>query len=295
MKRFPFGRMAIAPFALALVASRPAFAQGPDPHTVQPERPTVATHAGTVAPGWIEIEWGAEWDRYADQSTGGGVPVVAKIGLRPRVQLNVVHTAVRPPGDRSVHVGDLAIGVKWRLTDEAPVVGRFALLPSVKFPTGSAVLGSGTGTTDAGFLLISSHDLGPVAVDLNAGYTRRSGDGLAAPRNATVWTASFGGRAFGTVGWVTELYGFPRTSGPAGQDSIVAVLLGPTIALRSWLALDGGVIAPVTGPQPRAVYFGGVWNIGRLWSADLRHVPPPPSALTDRSRPAVSMPRARQW
>ncbi|MDQ2767543.1 MAG: hypothetical protein M3Y30_10345 [Gemmatimonadota bacterium] len=24
-----------------------------DPHTAQPERPTVATHAGTVAPGWV--------------------------------------------------------------------------------------------------------------------------------------------------------------------------------------------------------------------------------------------------
>src|ERR1700688_2765409 len=26
-----------------------------DPHSVQPERPTVATHAGTVAPGWVEL------------------------------------------------------------------------------------------------------------------------------------------------------------------------------------------------------------------------------------------------
>jgi hypothetical protein len=295
VERFLFIRIAIASLALALVGSRPVFAQATDPHTVQPERPTVATHAGTVAPGWIEIEWGAEWDRYADQSSGGGVPVVAKIGLRPRVQLNVVHTAVRPPGDRSVHVGDLAVGVKWRLTDQAPVLGRFALLPSVKFPTGSAVLGSGTGTTDAGLILISSHAVGPVAVDLNAGYTRRSGDGLTAPRNATVWTASFGGPAFGTAGWVAELYGLPRTSGPAGQDSIVAVLLGPTIVLRSWLVLDGGVIAPVTGPQPRAVYFGGVWNIGRLWRADRRQVPTQRPAIIDRSRPAVSMRPARQW
>ena len=29
-----------------------------DPHAAQPERPTVATHAGTVARGWFEIETG---------------------------------------------------------------------------------------------------------------------------------------------------------------------------------------------------------------------------------------------
>lgn len=263
-------RVAIAFLALAWCCSFVVFAQAPDPHAVQPERPTVATHAGTVAPGWIEIEWGVEWDRFADDSSGAGVPIVAKIGLSPRAQLNVLHTAVRPPGSGSVHAGDLALGVKWRLTDQAPVLGRFAILPSVKFPTGSTALGTGTGTTDAGLLLISSHDVGPVAVDLNAGYTRRSGDGLTAPRTASVWTASFGGPAAGVVGWVAELYGLPRTSGPAGQDNIVAILVGPTVTVRPWFALDAGVIVPVAGPQPHAVYFGGVWNIGRMWKSDQR-------------------------
>jgi hypothetical protein len=270
MKRFPTMRITIASLALGLGLSTPALAQAVDPHAVLPERPTVATHAWTVAPGWIEVEWGVEWDRYADHSHGAGLPVVAKIGLGPRAQLNVLDTAVRPPGGGSVHAGDVAVGVKWRLTDGAPVVGRFAILPIVKFPTGSAVVGSGTGTTDAGLLLISSHDLGPVAMDLNAGYTRRSGDGLTAPRSWTVWTASFGGPAHGAVGWVAELYGLPPTPGPAGQDNIMAVLVGPTVTVRVWLALDGGVIVPVTGPQPRAVYFGGVWNIGRVWKSNQR-------------------------
>jgi hypothetical protein len=242
-----------------------ALAQAPDPHEVQPERPTVATHAGTVAPGWFEVEWGGEWDRYADRARGGGLPVVAKIGLTTRTQLNVLHTAVRPPGGRALHVGDVAVGVKWRLTDRAPVVGRFAVLPMIKLATGSVDAAAGTGTTDVSVLLISSHDAGPVAVDLNAGYTRRSGDGVAVPRNATVWTASFGGPAYGVAGWVAEIFGFPGTSGPAGQDNLVAVLFGPTFSVRPWFAIDAGVIAPVTGPQPRAVYAGGVWNIGRIW------------------------------
>jgi hypothetical protein len=101
-------------------------------------------------------------------------------------------------------------------------------------------------------------------MDLNLGYTRRSGAGDVTPRSATVWTASFGGRAVGDLGWAAELFGYPGTSGPAGQPPIVALLAGPTLLPLPWLALDAGIILPVAGPQPRALYAGGVWNVGRL-------------------------------
>jgi hypothetical protein len=46
-----------------LLAARTAglAAQTPprDPHAVQPQRPSVAMHAGTVAAGWLEIEGGS--------------------------------------------------------------------------------------------------------------------------------------------------------------------------------------------------------------------------------------------
>jgi hypothetical protein len=254
-----------------LTGSTPLAAQTPDPpdpHAVQPERPTVATHAGTVAPGWVEIEAGAEFDRYSDRTHGTSLPVVTKIGLAANVQLSIFGLGVRPPGaDAGIGLGDLAVGVKWRFADRPGVLGRLAVLPSVKLPTGSSQSGTGTGTTDVGLLLISSHSLGPVSLDLNAGYTRRSGDGSIAPRNATVWTISFGGPVAGALGWTAELYGYPATAGPAGADAIVAILAGPTVQVRPWLALDIGGIIPVTGPQPRALYFGGVYNIGRAWPA----------------------------
>ena len=91
-------RLAIAALTFGLSGSRAALAQEPDPHAVQPERPTVATHAGTVSPGWVELEYGVEWDRYDDDSRGAIVPIVAKIGLTPHTQLNVVQSPVRPPG-----------------------------------------------------------------------------------------------------------------------------------------------------------------------------------------------------
>jgi len=235
-----------------------------DPHVAQPERPTVATHAGTVAPGWLEIETGVERDRIDPSNTLISTPTVFKLGLADRVQLGLFGTVVRPPGS-SAALGDLAVGVKWRIVDDAPLLGDFAVLPAIKFPTGSAQ--TGTKTTDESILLISSHDLGSVAMDINVGFTHRGGDGATTPTSATLWTVSFGGPFGGPFGWVAECYGYPGTSGPAGASPIVAVLGGPTFTARPWLVFDAGVIIPVTGPQPHALYAGAVYNVGRIWGS----------------------------
>lgn len=236
-----------------------------DPHAVQPERPTVATHAYEVAPGWVEVEAGLEFDRYADRTSGGSAPVVVKVGLAPRLQFDLVGAVVRPVQGRTLGVGDLAVALKWRLADQAPVLGDFAVIPSLKLPTAPTSSGLGSGTTDLGLVLVSSHQFGGVEMDLNVGYTRRFGSDAFAPRTSTLWTASFGGPVVVGLGWTAELYGYPATSGPAGAASIVALLGGPTLLVKPWLALDAGVIVPLAGPQPRALYLGGVCNAGRLW------------------------------
>jgi hypothetical protein len=248
----------------AAVLVQPAHAQKRDPHAVQPERPTVATHAGTVAPGWIELEEGAEWDKVADGTRLFVAPSNLKIGLASRAQLNLLINVIKFSTRPGTHLGDLTIGVKYRLMDDHPWLGDFAILPAVKLPTAPSTNGPGTGTTDFSLLLISSHQLGPVAVDLNAGQTRRSGDGSRAPVTAHIWTASFGFPISGPVGAVAEVFGYPRTSGPAGSEATAALLIGPTFLVREWLALDAGLITPLAGPQPHAVYVGFVWNFGSL-------------------------------
>ena len=260
-------RWTISTLFFILLCAHPQIvsAQSSDPHEAQPERPTVATHAGTVAPGWIEIESGGELDSYSDHSHGSGFPFTLKLGLGSNVQFSVFAGAVLPPTSSTMHLGDLSFGVKWRISDNLPVIGKFALLPSIRLPTGSTASSAGTGTVDGNVLLISDHDIGPVALDINFGYTRRCGNGTATPRNATLWTVSFGGPAVGVLGWVAELYGLPGTFGPAGQAPTTATLFGPTFTLDPWLVLDTGVIVPLAGPQPRAFYFGGVWNINRVW------------------------------
>ena len=253
--------------ALMLCCAVRAEAQQPpsDPHAAQPERPTVATHAGTVAPGWAELETGGEWDRYADSTHGVSAPVLLKIGLAPRVQLSLQGFGIWAPGGTGRGPGDFSAGIKWRLVEDALMVGDLAILPSIKFATGSAVRGTGTGTTDVSLLVISSRTVRQIAIDLNAGYTRRSGDGSGASRQAAVWTASFGGPAAGRLGWCAEIYGYPSI-GIDGSDSIVALLAGPTFGLKPSIVVDAGFIAPFAGPQPRALYAGVTWNVGRLWS-----------------------------
>lgn len=222
----------------------------------------MATHAGTVAPGWLEIETGIEHDRFNPVIATTFTPTVFKVGLASNVQLSVSGSVVHDSS--TTGIGDFSAGVKWRLLDDAPIVGDFAVLPIIKLPTGSAASGTGTGTTDASFVLISSHEFGALSMDINVGYTRRSGNGTNAPVNAALWTVSFGAPVAGSLGWAAECYGYPATSGPAGQASIVALLGGPTFLVREWLALDAGIIVPLTGPQPHALYAGGVYNVGHM-------------------------------
>lgn len=251
-------------FVILLQAPHAA-AQASDPHDAQPERPTVATHAGTVAPGWLEVEGGTEFDRYSDGSHGGSAPILFKIGIAPRLQLSTQTPLVHPVGTHTTAAGDVFIGMKWRVLEDRKVLGDFAVLPGLKLPTGSTSSGAGTGTTDLNILLISSHEFGAVDLDVNLGYTRRSGDGSSAPRDATLWTAAFGGPAHGKLGWDAEIFGYPGTSGVAGLSPIVAFLGGPTLKLRGPLVFDAGFIAPITGPQPRSLYAGIVYNVGRIW------------------------------
>ena len=237
-----------------------------DPHAVQPERPTLATHAHTVAPGWMEIEAGVEHDRFADRTQIESAVSTIKLGLSRHTQLGVTTSVLRDPND-AVHtagIGDLSLALKWRLLDSAPWLGDFALLPVFKLPSGSSARGTGTGTTDGSLYLVSSHPFGQVSLDINAGATVRSGGGSNAPARASLWTVALGLPVKGTVGWAGEVYGLPGTSGPGGTAPIIAVLFGPTCTPRPWLEADAGAIVPISGPQPHALYAGMVWNVGRL-------------------------------
>jgi hypothetical protein len=267
-RAYPRSAVIIRMTCLALLAASHVSAQtaAADPHAAQPERPTVATHAYTVAPGYVEVEIGAQ-DMQPASSSQFSIPAVIKIGIVPRLQLELQggyahNTAHGPPATSDAGANDLAIALKQRVLDAAPVVHDFSVQGSIKFATGSR--GISTETTDASLLLISSRPIGAGELDLNAGYTRRSGNGTTAPVNATLLTASFGGPLHGPVGAVAELFTYPGTSGPAGAPPQVGFLTGPTLQVRPWLVLDAGVILNVQHMGGNAAYAGLTYNVGRI-------------------------------
>lgn len=252
-------RLALVLWLVALAPRDSRSQSSRDPHVPMPERPSIATHAWTVAPGFLELESGAEWDANPDHSSSFTAVGYLKLGLTHCAQLGVQSTLIRPPGT-PFGPGDLSIALKYRLADDLPVLGALALLPGIKLPTADRL--HGTTTTDVSLLLVSSQRLGVVSLDVNVGYTRRSGDGLLAPRNATVWTVSTGFPVAGVLGLAAEVFGYPETTGPAGAPSTVAVLAGPTFALLRRAVFDIGGILHLRGPQPNALYAGVAYNLG---------------------------------
>jgi hypothetical protein len=253
-----------------------------NPRAAQPERPTVATHAYTVAPGYLEIESGVEFDRYRLTSDKArNYTMVSKFGLSPRVQFDLILAAQQDGGSLRYPidcdyggpcgpisaipsgVGDPSIAFKFRVANDHPLFGDFAIQTGIKFPVGERKLT--THTTDVSLLFISSRDIGPVHLDLNVGGTFRDGDGSNAPTMSTVWTASFGGSLSGPIGWAAELFGYPATTGLTGAPSSMALLAGPTWAITKSVVLDLGIIHRLAGEQPTATFFGLTANLGRLW------------------------------
>jgi hypothetical protein len=266
--------LALHPHALRAQASVPPHDTAPtaarDPHAAQPERPTVATHAYTVAPGYVEIEAGVQDSRPASGSQFAA-PFVAKIGLAQRTQLELQSGYARIRGSDAVSGPmDLGIAVKQRVLEAAPVVHDLSVQGTLKLATGAR--GVGTGTADLSALLISSRPLRDAELDLNAGYTHRSGDGQHVPTSATVLAASFGTPIRGPLGAVAELFDFPGTGGPAGQGPALGVTVGPTWQMRPWLVFDAGAVLDVRGLGANAVYAGVTYNVGRIpgWRSAMR-------------------------
>jgi hypothetical protein len=234
-----------------------------NPRAAQPERPTVATHAYTIAPGYVEIETGVQEARPRD-STQFIAPMVVKIGILSRLQMEVQGGYMRTaaPGTTTAGSNDIAVALKQRVLDAAPILHDFSVQGAIKFPTGAHDIG--TGTTDLSLLLISSRPIGAAELDLNMGYTHRSGDGTTTPTSATFLTASFGMPLYGPLSGVAELFSYPGTSGPAGTPPAVGLLVGPTLQLRPWLVFDAGTILNVQHMGANAIYAGVTYNAGRI-------------------------------
>jgi len=255
--------MTLATIVMARIVSAQDSTES-DARTALPERPTVATHAYTVAPRYVELEAGVQVAQPRNQSVAQ-VPVLLKIGLTPTLQLDLApgYIRVRDHGNVTSGLTDFAFGVKWHALSDVPTLGDVAFQAIVSTPT-APVRTVGTGTTGLSLLGIVSHQWGSYELDVNTGVTARSGDGSHAPKWATLWTASFAAPLVDRFGAAVELFGFPGTSGVAGTPPTVGFLVGPTYAVRRWLVLDAGAVFNVANQNANSVYAGLTWNFGRL-------------------------------
>jgi hypothetical protein len=237
--------------ALATAAAAPTAAQSP--RAANPERPTFATHAYAVAPGYVELEAGLAARGTASLRDQTSWDVNLKIGMARHVQLGLFGPLYARAATGS-GMGDLGAAVKVRtdLSSRAAV----ALVPSVTVPTGSEARGLGAGRALGGLVGVVSADLPGLHVDINAGP---QGIGAGAPQWFVSLSAS---RAFGLAGITGELFHF--TTGGVGPR-LAGVLGAVTIRLAEWAVIDAGGAAGATTTTPDQLFVGLTTNLGRLF------------------------------
>jgi hypothetical protein len=231
-----------------------AAAVAQSPRAANPERPTVATHAYAVTPGYVEIEQGISAHGASSLSEATSWDVNIKIGIAPSLQLGIFGPGYSRNG-AGHGVGDWGVALKLR-TD---VSNRVALagVPAVSFPTGKEQLGLGAGRVLGQLPLVLSAN-GPAGVhaDLNAGPL-----GIGAGRPQWLTTASFSRPLSGSVGLSAEL--FRISAGAAGSRQ--AGLLGAlTVSPVEWIVIDIGGTRGLGSGSANVIFIGLTTNLGHL-------------------------------
>ena len=229
----------------------PAVAQSP--RAANPERPTVATHAYAVAPGYFEVEQGISARGSTSLSAVTSWDVNVKIGIAPHIQLGIFGPAYLRTGTGH-GIGDWGAALKLRtdLSEDVAV----AVVPTLTIPTGNERTGLGAGRALGQLPIVLSAN-GPAGVhaDLNAGPL-----GIGAGRPQWLTTASFS-RPLGALGVAAELFRISAgAAGPRQAGLLGALLVTPA----QWIVIDfGGTIGLGSG-SPDAVFLGATTNLGRL-------------------------------
>jgi hypothetical protein len=234
-----------------LLCAQPAVAQRP--RAANPERPTVATHAYAVAPGYVELEQGVSVRGRRSLGEQTSWDLNLKIGLTPHLQLGLFGPAyLRTAGGAGV--GDLGAALKVRAQVSSPVA--VALVPAVSAPTGSAAKGLGAGRALGSLVGVVSADVaGGLHFDANAGPTAI---GAGTPQ----WFGSVGvSRAFGRLSVATELFAFANGgAGPAQRGGLAGLL----VTVAEWAVMDFGGVVGLSDASPDQAFVGLTTNFGAI-------------------------------
>lgn len=239
---------------VAICAAPWAAASSQSPRVANPERPTYATHAYAVAPGYVELEQGVSASGVSSLSEGTIWSVALKTGITPSLQAEFFGP-IYARASRGDGVGDLGLALKIRA--DVSRKSALALIPAVTAPTGRAARGLGAGRALGALTAVYSVDLpATVHLDLNAGPT-----GVGA--GATQWFFSVSGSwGPGPLGVTGECFDF--TPGGAGPR-FAGVLGALTFRVAPWAVVDGGGEWGTTRRSPNSVFLGLTTNLGRVF------------------------------
>ena len=227
------------------------------PRTANPERPTVATHAYTVAPGYAELEQGVRAFGFGLTDLGEATAwdFNLKIGVRPDLQVGFFGAGYVRTG-AGAGVGD--VGLSLKVSQAVSSKAAIAIVPAMTVPTGDAGRELGAGRTLGSIVGVLSADL-PAGVhfDANAGPV---GLGAGAPQWFTSIGLAHGG--VGPVGVAVELFDF--TDGGAGprQRGFLAALM---VTVADWVVMDAGGVYGLVDGTPDQLFLGITTNLGRIF------------------------------
>ncbi len=227
---------------------------GQSPRAANPERPTVATHAYAVAPGYWELEQGFRVYGFGRLSEGRAWDFNLKIGLRNHVQLGIAGTGLAWTEGVS-GIGDLGLALKLRTgVGESAAL---AVVPGATFPTGNQSLSLGAGRVLGSLVAIWSEDINTVFhTDINVGPV---GIGAGEP---VLFTSIGLSAALGRWGLAGESFQFTSGGvGPAQHGLLGAVL----VTLAEWIVVDAGGVWARTRETPDQLFVGVTANLGRIF------------------------------
>lgn len=253
----------------ALAQDPPAAPAGiiePEVDNDEPIAPDVTDRVDLVEHGTIQIEFGGIYARSGPAAQDGGMPIAARIGLTPRLELflrddGLVYSA--GGGATATGVGNLQVGGKFDLVPGDDDRLGVALLPIVTLPAPGADRGLGASRTGISLAVMSGTDFRRTHVDVTYGIGRVGAASTDVRLTQHVAGAS---ASLEVPGPVTPMLAGMWTSriDPAGR-TIASVEAGVVYQFSGRYAADLGIQRGLTREAPTlAVHWGLSAVVGEL-------------------------------
>lgn len=252
--------MKVAPFCLLLLFG-PLTALAQETPDIVTDRPDQTESSEVVAPGSVQIETGALYERDEERRTLSYATTLVRIGIHDELEFRAtgeyVHDRYRVADIDYVDqgIGNISVGGKVKFCDEEGIRPQIALIGSLLLPVGSQHFKPRDFAP--GFRFTLAHSLGESAsagVNIGAEW---DGDG---GRGTSVYTATVGFDLWENWGAFAEVFGEMNPD----YSPVHLFDAGVTFKLAPNLQFDASFAIPITKTGPD--HFAGMgvsWRLPR--------------------------------